>query len=73
MFRLFALLLLLSPVILLADDVYQSQQDFLQEAFLGDPPPAGVLWLRDGIRTASTEILGHPYPGLRIRYWMRDG
>lgn len=72
MFRLFAILLFLSPAGLLAGDVYQSQQDFLQEVFAGDPPPAGVLWLRDGIRTTSTDILGHPYPGLRIRYWLKD-
>jgi len=72
MSRLLVLLLLLSPAVLSADDVYQSQQDFLQEVFHGEPPPARVLWLRDEIRSASTEILGHPYPGLRIRYWMRD-
>jgi hypothetical protein len=36
-------------------------------------PEAGVLWLRDALRTTSTAILGHPYPGLRIRYWLRDG
>jgi len=73
MSRLLAILVFLSPAgLLLAGDVYQSQQDFLQEVFAGDPPPAAVLWLRDGIRATSTEILGHPYPGLRIRYWMRD-
>jgi hypothetical protein len=70
--RLLAILLFLSPAgVLLAGDVYQSQQDFLQEVFAGSPPPAQVLWLRDGIRTTSTAILGHPYPGLRIRYWMQ--
>ncbi len=72
MYRLLALLVFLLPTgLLLADDVYQSQQDFLQEVFAGDPPPPSVLWLRDGIRTTSTEILGHPYPGLRIRYWIQ--
>jgi len=74
MFRMLAILFFLSPAgVLLAGDVYQSQPDFLQEVFAGSPPPAQVLWLRDGIRTASTEILGHPYPGLRIRYWMQGG
>ena len=73
MFRLLAILLFLLPAgPLLAGDVYQTGEDFLQEVFAGDPPPASVLWLRDGIRTTSTGILGHPYPGLRIRYWLQD-
>jgi len=72
MYRLLAILLLLSPAgLLLADDVYQSRQDFLQEVFDGKPPQPRVLWLRGGLRTTSTEILGHPYAGLRIRYWMK--
>ncbi len=74
MFRLLAILVLLSPAgLLLADDIYQSQQDFLQEVFAGKPPAPRVLWLRDGVRTTSTDILGHPYAGLRIRYWMQGG
>ena len=73
MSRLLAILLFLSPAgPLLAGDVYQSQQDFLHEVFAGDPPPASVLWLRDAIRATSTDILGHPYPGLRLRYWRQD-
>jgi hypothetical protein len=73
MFRLLATLVFLSPTgLLLAGDVYQTQQDFLHEVFAGDPPPASVLWLRDGVRATSTDILGHPYPGLRLRYWLRD-
>ena len=72
MIRLLAILLLLSPACpLLAGDVYQSGEDFLKEVFAGEPPATSVLWLRDGIRSTSTEILGHPYPGLRIRYWMQ--
>lgn len=31
-----------------------------------------MLWLKDEIKTDSTEILGHPYPGLRIRYWLQE-
>jgi hypothetical protein len=74
MYRLFAILVFLSPAgPLLAGDVYQTQQDFLAEVFAGEVPAARVLWLRDGIRTTSTDILGHAYPGLRIRYWLHAG
>ncbi|MDH3979386.1 MAG: FMN-binding protein [Gammaproteobacteria bacterium] len=68
-----SLILLLLSGSLLASDVYQSNKDFLAEVFDGTPPAPGVLWLREDIRTASTAIMGHPYPGLRIRYWSQAG
>lgn len=74
MVRLLALLVfLLLAGVSPADDVYQSQQDFLQEVFDGAVPAPRVLWLRDAVRSTSTDILGHPYPGLRIRYWLHAG
>ena len=56
-----------------ADDAYQSQEDFLLEAFSGVMPEPGVIWLKGDIKNAATDILGHPYPGLRIRYWGEAG
>lgn len=74
MIRLLAFLVLLLPAAPApADDVYQTREDFLQEMFPGSVPEAQVLWLRDALRTTTTAILGHPYPALRIRYWLRDG
>jgi hypothetical protein len=74
MIRLLAILIFLLPSgPALAGDIYQSNEDFLAEVFDGTPPAPGVLWLREDIRTTSTAIMGHPYPGLRIRYWARDG
>lgn len=71
--RLLALLLLLSPASLaLAGGVYQSAEDFLAEVFAGAPPKSQVLWLKGDIREASTTIMGHRYPGIRIRYWLQD-
>jgi hypothetical protein len=52
-----------------ADDAYQSQEEFLHEAFSDTTPDPGVIWLKGDVRDTSSEILGHPYPGLRIRYW----
>jgi hypothetical protein len=67
------LFLLLAYTSAAADDIYQSNEDFLAEVFEDTAPAPGVLWLRDDIRTTSTAIMGHPYPGLRIRYWARAG
>jgi hypothetical protein len=52
-----------------ADDAYQSQEDFLLEAFSGVTPDPGVIWLKGDVKNTASDILGHPYPGLRIRYW----
>jgi len=69
MTRLCILLVLLSSAgPLPADDAYQSPEDFLNEVFNGKVPDARVLWLNDSIRETSSAIMGHPYPGLRIRY-----
>jgi hypothetical protein len=51
---------------------YQSADDFLQEVFATAPPSPQVLWLKGDIREKAASILGHPYPGLRIRYWAED-
>lgn len=70
MYRLLLLLLAsLAPVALATGAVYQAPASFLGNAFDGHPPLPAVLWLQGEIRKISTQILGHPYPGLRIRYW----
>lgn len=56
-----------------ADDEYQSPEEFLLEAFNGITPEPGVIWLKEDIKSSTSEILGHPYPGLRIRYWDAGG
>ena len=36
----------------------------------GDAVPAPqVLWLTGDLKQRAADILGHPYPGLRLRYW----
>lgn len=70
MSRVLALLLMISLAgSLPASEVYQTPEAFLQDVFNGDPPAPGVLWLKSEVRDASTNILGHPYAGLRVRYW----
>ena len=63
------LLILLQAGTAFADDAYQSQEEFLYEAFNDTTPDPGVIWLKGDVKDTSSEILGHPYPGLRIRYW----
>lgn len=62
--------LLASPV--LASGVYQTTEDFLGEAFAGDPPAPAVLWLKGEVKQTAEDILGHRYRGLRVRYWLKD-
>ena len=63
------ILILLAAGSTFADDAYQSPEEFLLEAFDGITPEPGVIWLTGDIKDSAREILGHPYPGLRIRYW----
>jgi hypothetical protein len=48
---------------------YLSRSDFLASAFDNRQPIQKMLWLDNSKRNVITEILGHPYLGLRIRYW----
>lgn len=53
-----------------ADDrVYESPEQFLNEAFGGHVPKPAVLWLTRPIQAALSAILGHPPSQLRERYW----
>jgi hypothetical protein len=69
----FLLLILLQTVTVFAGDDYPSQEEFLREAFNGATPETAVIWLKGSIKDTAAEILGHPYPGLRIRYWGEAG
>ena len=70
MILLAVLLLLAGPVT--ADNAYQSPDEFLDKVFAGSTPAPQVLWLKGEIKETTREILGHKYPGLRIRYWGKD-
>lgn len=56
---------------LAAENIYQSPNDFLASVFGGTAPKPKMLWLRGPMRNEIKRILGHPYPGVRIRYWSR--
>ena len=55
----------------LARGTYQEPEDFLSEAFAGEPPEAAVIWLTGERKDVTNRILGHPYTSLRVRYWQK--
>lgn len=57
-----------------AAEVYMSTEQFLANAFSGLPSPQiERLWLTAELREETERVLGHPFPGLRVRYWHSDG
>lgn len=65
-------MLLLLPLTALAYEVYMEPDAFVTEAFDGTPPSATTLWIKGDLKPVVTNILGHPYGKLRIRYWRKD-
>ena len=52
-----------------ARGIYLTDEDFLAETFNGNVPKSKVVWLKGELKQGITDLLGHPYSGLRIRYW----
>ena len=52
--------------------VYLSNDDFLRQAFNSDIPEVKVVWLKGALKTDVSYALGHDYPALRVRYWLKD-
>lgn len=60
-------ILFLSPAN--ARGVYQKSDDFVKEVFGGEMPKQKKLMIRSKLRKPMEKILGHPYSGMRIKYW----
>jgi len=69
--RLFLLLLAL-PLAAHAYEVYMEPDNFIATAFDGAPPRPSTLWIKGDLKSAVTNLLGHPYEKLRVRYWRKD-
>jgi len=48
---------------------YQTQEDFLLQAFSGTPPKPKILWLKKDLQETASQILKHKTGFLRTRYW----
>jgi hypothetical protein len=68
-----ATLLLVTVSQLFARGVYQTDKDFISEAFLNKPPENSRIMLGGDVRKRVTSLLGHPYGGLIIKYWEKEG
>ena len=55
-----------------AKGVYQSNADFLSEAFNHDVPKIKMLWLLGDIKKGVEDILGEKPSQLRVRYWQKN-
>lgn len=64
--------LLLTTTTSHARGVYQTNDAFLAEVFNGTLPQSDVIWMKGDVRKTVADILGHPYAGLRIRYWREE-
>jgi hypothetical protein len=53
-------------------EVYLEPDKFIEECF-PEEPEQKMLWLKKELKEEVKEILGHPYKGLRIRYWELNG
>lgn len=53
-----------------AAGVYLTEQEFITQAFESLEPQSQMLWLAGPIKDQVADVLGHPYPKLRLRYWL---
>jgi Na+-translocating ferredoxin:NAD+ oxidoreductase RnfG subunit len=65
-------LLFLIAFSVFARGIYQTNQDFLAQAFDNNVPKSQVIWMKGDVSEKVADILGHRYAGLRIRYWQDD-
>lgn len=56
-----------------ADTVYQSTEQFIEQAFKSQKPNSKVLWLDQADKVVIADILNHQVNFLRIRYWQHEG
>jgi len=68
-----ATLLLVTVSSLFARGVYQTDEDFISEVFLNKPPENSRIMLGGEVRKRVTSLLGHPYGGLLVKYWTKEG
>ncbi len=61
-------MLFITPLAI-AKGVYQQPEEFIQEVFNKQVPKAKVIWLNAEKQKKISQILGHKYPRLRVRYW----
>ena len=59
-----------SQIVCAAETVYQSPDEFLDESLPGCQKQ--VLWLKSEVKSQIKQLIGHPFPGFRVRYCLKD-
>lgn len=76
-----ALTVIMVPLLMLAgvstlaraEEALMSPESFLEAAFGSETPQSKLLILPANLREQARQILGHPYAGMRVRYWWLNG
>lgn len=68
-----AVMFTLLPEMAHAASVYETRTEFLERAFNGTSPDTTLIWLSGERKSVVSELLGHDYPALRVRYWCQAG
>jgi len=67
--KLFLFLTFFISNVVIAQEIYQTPEDFLKETFQNSVPEPRLLWLTGERQKVAEQILGHKSTSLRIRYW----
>lgn len=70
--RLTALFLCLFSTNAISGGVYQEPDEFIKASFPDGIYKKDIIWPDKPTQEQMTEILGHKYKGLRVRYWIND-
>ncbi len=54
-----------------AKGTYQPPDEFVKEAFNGQPPAASIIWIKGELREQIEDILQHSFDSKRVRYWQQ--
>lgn len=52
-----------------AKGTYQPPDEFVKQAFDGQPPAASIVWIKGKLREQIDDILQHRFDSKRVRYW----
>lgn len=61
-----------ASLVLNAQGIYQTNEDFLSQVFNDNVPKPKALWLKSDLKAKATDILGEKPPQLRVRYWRTE-
>jgi len=70
-YKVFFLLLVTACTHVSARGVYQQPDEFIAQAFDGEPPATSVIWIKGELKQQIEKILQHKNNYRRARYWQK--